>query len=100
MEATWSPLLPRVSLSYPASRGRGERSTQTTPLPYTHQVGSYLNFFHHLLAKRADLSRAHNNHVLWALILAGDPIEGAALVVNVAIEAWDRGRHGCLQVCP
>lgn len=56
------------------------------PSPHTHRVASYLNFLHHLLAEGADLSRTSNDHVVQTLVLAGHPIEGVALIVDVSIE--------------
>lgn len=46
----------------------------------------HLNFLNHLLAERADLGRAGDGHVLGALILAGDTIEGCGVVLHVVIQ--------------
>lgn len=54
----------------------------------------YLHFLHHLLAEGADLGGAGDDHVLGALVLAGDAIEGAALVLNVGVEVCLEGDKG------
>lgn len=46
-------------------------------------ASSYLHFLHHLLAEGADLGGRGDDHVLRALVLAGNTIEEAAVVLQV-----------------
>lgn len=62
-------------------------------------MASYLNFLHHLLAERTDLRGAGDDHVLGALVLAGDPIEGAAFILDVGVEVCLEGDRGKAREC-
>ena len=55
---------------------------------------AYLYFLHHLLAEGAHLGGAGDDHVLGALVLAGHPVEGAALVFHVGVEVCLEGDKG------
>lgn len=55
---------------------------------------SYLHFLYHLLAKRADLGGTGDYHVLGTLVLAGDPVEGAAFILDVGVEVCLEGDMG------
>lgn len=58
---------------------------------------AYLHFLHHLLAEGAHLGGAGDDHVLGALVLAGHPVEGAALILHVGVEVCleeDKGKGG------
>lgn len=64
-------------------------------------MASYLHLLYHLLAERADLGGAGDYHVLRTLVLAGDPIEGAAFILNVGVEVClegDMGRPRSIQI--
>lgn len=62
------------------------RQRRAWPNKHMGQGGSYLHFLYHLLAKRADLGGTSDYHVLRTLILAGDPVEGAAFILDVGVE--------------
>lgn len=55
---------------------------------------AHLQFLHHLLAEGADLGGAGDGHVLRTLVLAGHPIEGAALILDVGVEVCLEGDKG------
>lgn len=49
-------------------------------------VGTHLHFLHHLLAEGADLGGAGDAHVLRALVLAGDAVEGRRVLRRAVIQ--------------
>lgn len=49
-------------------------------------IHPHLHFLDHLLAERANLCGAGDGHVLGALVLAGDTIEGCGVVLHVVIQ--------------
>ena len=57
-------------------------------------VRAHLHLLHHLLAKGADLGGAGDGHVLGTLVLAGHPVEGAALILDVGVEVCLEGDKG------
>lgn len=77
------------------------RQRRAWPNKHMGQGGSYLHFLYHLLAKRADLGGTSDYHVLRTLILAGDPVEGAAFILDVGVEVCleeDTGKTSSGQV--
>lgn len=55
----------------------------TTQTIYIHP---HLHLLDHLLAEGADLGGAGDGHVLRALVLAGDAVEGSGVVLHVMIQ--------------
>lgn len=49
-------------------------------------IHPHLHLFDHLLAEGADLGGAGDGHVLGALVLAGDTVEGCGVVLHVVIQ--------------
>lgn len=45
----------------------------------------YLHLLNNLLSERAHLGGARDGHVLGALVLTGDAVERAALILDVAV---------------
>lgn len=52
----------------------------------TTRTRPHLYFLDHLLAEGADLGGAGDGHVLRALVLAGDAVEGRGVVLHVMIQ--------------
>ena len=62
--------------------------------------GTHLHLLHHLLAEGAHLSGAGDGHVLRVLVLACHPVEGAGVVLDVAVQVRLRKRNSTARVKP